>query len=166
AGKEDASKKVPDAEGDDLDKELQSLGIQPKDARGGESRIRYTRVRKIWDNWKNRLTSELTEKHTKAVKELEARANANTERLSYMDNVEKLINTDQRRYLDLLVMAQPAFRQYLNPALFGGGGGASPDGGGGGGSAPVGDKMPGPDAKFEDGSTGYSPEGLSKVLEW
>jgi len=165
AGKEGAGKKTPDAEGDELDKELQSLGIQPKDARGGESRIRYTRVRKIWDNWKNRLTSELTEKHGKAVKELEARATANAERLTYMDNVEKLINTDPRRYIDLLVMAQPAFRQYLNPTLFGGGG-AAPDGSGGGTAAPVGDKMPGPDAQFADGSTGYSPEGLQKVLEW
>lgn len=145
---------------DELDKELSGLGLQARDGKGQESRIRYSKVRKIWDNYKKKYATELTKQHEKTVQDLRGQMSQHAEKLQYLDNVNRLIATDKRRYLELLVMAQPEFRQFLNPAVFGGGQAA-------GTTQPVAqDEMPGPDAQYQDGSRGYTPEGFKKVLEW
>ncbi len=144
------------AEGDDLDKELQSLGVQSKDQRGGESRIRYSRIRKIWDNYKKKHEAEITQKHTDKIKEFETQATRTAQRIEYYDNLERIIKENPRRYVELLTMADPRFKEFFGPTS--------------GGPAPVAatgdEKMPQPDAQFADGTTGYSTEGFQKALEW
>ncbi len=143
---------------DPLAKDLEELGLKAPEEGQRENRIPYSRVRKIVENAQKkvegRFTSELGEVRTKLTA-AEAKA-------KQMDVADNLIATDPARYLQMLAMLHPAYKQYLEPK-----------------TAPTTvaaptptqpatatDPMPQPDHKFEDGSMGYTAEGYQKVTEW
>jgi hypothetical protein len=147
---------VAPAATDDLTKELEAMGIKAPVAGQRENRLPYSRVVKIVENARKKLITA----HTAAVKEATDRAAAAGERLKNMDAVDNLINTDTQRYLTMLANINPAYRRFLEPATAPAAAAAIPA------AAAVSDPAPAPDAQFPDGSKGYTPEGLQKLLDW
>ena len=136
-----------------LDAELLELGIKPpKDGR--DNRIPYSRMRKIIAN----ALKKRGDVHELSKKELNEKITALTERTGYMDTVDQMIVQDPEKYIGELA------RMY--PTLYGrfakGGTETKTEKV----ADPKDDPKPGPDLTYTDGSTGYSPEGLDKLLEW
>jgi hypothetical protein len=135
---------------DDIAKAMEAEGIKAPAKGERENRIPYSRVRKIietqrkkWDEGKTTEVKTYTEKLTAAEKRL----------ASYLE-IDKIASSDAKAYLQLLAQHNPAYAEFLKPA--------QP-------AAPVEDKndpRPAPDAKFPDGTIGYSPEGFDKLLGW
>jgi hypothetical protein len=142
---------------DDLTKELEALGLKAPEAGVRENRLPYSRVKKIVENSRKKLTDA----HTTALKERDDQLTKANERLKNMDAVDKLIATDPDRYLAMLGMLHPVYKKYTSapvatpPAPV-----AAPDP-----AAALGER-PAPDVKFEDGSFGYSPKQHEKLLDW
>lgn len=144
------------AEVDALARELEEQGIKPPVEGQKENRIPYSRVKKILGNAQKKLTDQ----HTSAVTETTTKLRQTEEALAPLLTMAKLADADPDRYISELARFNPAYKKFLTPA-------AAP-------ATPpkpqtqvsaLGE-MPKPDAKFADGSTGYSPEGFQKVLDW
>lgn len=137
---------------DDLDKELEALGIKPGVER--ENRIPYKRVKKIVENAKKALS----ESHTKALGEHTTKLTAAEQRLATMDSVDKLIASDPERYISMLAALHPdKYGKFVGRQ-------AEP-------AAPVADPAkddprPGPDGQYTDGTPGYTAAGQQKLDEW
>ncbi len=142
----------PVVEADPLSKELEELGLKAPVAGERENRIPYSRVKKIIENSRKKLA----EANAAALAERDGKLTESEKRLQNMDAVDRLIASDPDRYLGMLAALHPAYKKYL------GGGAAEVK------PAPVAasEPAPQPDARFEDGSIGYSAEGLQKLLEW
>jgi hypothetical protein len=141
---------------DDLTKELESMGIKAPIAGQRENRIPYSRVAKIVENSRKKLITA----HTEALKASESKSAAANERLKNMHLVDNLINTDPQRYIAMLANVNPAYKRFLEPV-------AAPAAAVPAAVVPAAtDPAPQPDAQFPDGSKGYTPEGLQKLLDW
>ena len=152
---------------DATDLELQALGLRAKNDQGLETRIKYSRVRKIWENYKIKHAKELEEKHTQALTPLQQQVQQFQERFQNIDAQEKLLASDPKRFLELLGTIQPAVRQFLSPTVYGAAApapGQPPNGT----TAPTSadDPMPKPNAKFPDGSEGYDMDGIKALNDW
>lgn len=158
---EKAEEEKPEA--DETDLELQALGLKGKDDRGVESRIRYSRVKKIWGNYKTKLEKEITERHQQEFEPVKQELETIKARVEPLMNAEKMLDTDPARYFATIGMINPALRQFLNPALFGG---QPPQQQQAQTPPPQDDPMPGPNAVFPDGTKGYDMEGIQKLNEW
>lgn len=145
-------------EEDDLDKELATLGVQRKDGKGQEARFRYSRFKKIWGNKEKALRESLTTENQKALKERDDRIAAWQKRIQTQDGVEKLIKENPARYLELLSVADPRFKELVR-------GGASPTQAAAQVAKEEGWKVPDPDAQYPDGSQGYRVETFQKTLQ-
>ena len=162
-GAEKPEEKKPEPEGDELDKELQQHGLRSKDDLGRDTRIRYPRVRKIVENMREKLTKELTGKHTEELTTLKQQLEQVGPAFQNYRAAEQLLETNPQRYFMAIAQANPALKQFLHPSLFGE-------------QVPQQqqqkavpadqDPRPQPDASFADGSKGYSPEGLEKLEAW
>jgi len=147
--------KKPDDDADELEKELAALGIHPPVEGQRENRLPYSRMVKIFRNAQKKWVTA----HQTELKERDTKLTASQERLQNMEAVDKLIANDPDRYLRMLAAIHPdKYSRFLD------------------GSKPTEVKSappvvessppPAPDAEFPDGSKGYSPEGLQKLLAW
>ena len=142
------------AEVDELAAELEALGINAPKEGERENRLPYSRVKKIIANSRKKLL----EAHTTDLKTRDDKYTAAEKRLKDFDAADNLLRTDPAKYLEMLAVLNPAYKQYasgqqqqqqvVKPAE------VKPD------------PAPGPDATFADGSKGYSAEGLEKLREW
>lgn len=133
---------------DDIDKELEALGIKPPVEGQRENRIPYNRVRKIVENSRKRLT----EQHTTALKGVSEKLTTAEKTIGTFDRVAA---TDPDALMAHLVKTHPGkYDKFVKPTS----------------AEPVVDDtmagMPKPDYVFEDGSLGYTMEGNRKVMEW
>jgi hypothetical protein len=135
---------------DDLDRVLEQYGIKGPRKGQREGTFTYTRFRKV-----------LGQEIKRAADKFEGDIKPLKERTTQIEAVERLIAGDPTRYLTMLSAVHPQYKKFLEPP-------APP--------APAApekpafdagaDPMPQPDAKFSDGSLGYSPEGFQKYQEW
>ena len=136
-----------------LDAELLALGVKPP-KEGRDNRIPYSRTRKIIAN----ALKKRGDAHELTKKELEAKITALTERTGYMDTVDQMIARDPDAYVRELARLHPDKYSKFIPVE-----GAKK-------SEVVDlnkdDPKPVPDAKYADGTIGYSPEGLDALLAW
>jgi hypothetical protein len=72
-----------------------------------------------------------------------------------------IADRDPERFLQALASADPRYRERLAPVLAA----IEQASSGNGHDAPIGE-MPAPDVQLADGTTGYSPEGLDRLLKW
>lgn len=149
-------------------------GLQSKNIGGKENRIPYSRVRKIIeknekdtrDKAKKELEAEWTPKLTEATQKVQAYE----QRLAQVGQFEQILENDPKQFLQMLsqVPAYKGFFDYIGQLSKAGQ--ATPAGGGvpatSGAPVEADDPMPKPDAKYPDGSIGYSEEGLEKYMQW
>lgn len=152
----------PAVEGDEIDKILEAAGVKAPKEGERENRIPYSRTRKIIGN----ALKKQGEGHTAAVTELNTKLTAQEGELVNFRRADSLAAKDPDRYMEVLATINPAFKAYVK-------GGAAATGADGkpvvaaaaGASKDLGPK-PGPDIKYTDGSTAFSPEQLEKREEW
>lgn len=148
--------KVPEI--DELTQELEAAGIKAPIDGQRENRIPYSRVKKIVDG----AIKKRTTAHETAIGETRTKLTAAEARLKNFENSDKLIATDADKYMAMLAVLHPEYKEFVR---------------GGGGAAPAGTRpavvattdlgpKPQPDLKYSDGSLGYSPEQLDKRDEW
>lgn len=139
---------------DQLTKDLEDLGLKAPKEGERENRLPHSRVKKIAENYGKKVEAKFTTELTDVRAKLAA-SEANTQ---IMNNINHLIDTDPDAFMERLSTVNPIFKKYLPSA-------AAPEPAKQ--VAPVASTpKPGPDMQFEDGSTGYSPEGLDKLLAW
>lgn len=159
---EDASpsEKAQIVEPDELIQELESLGLKAPIEGQRENRLPYSRVKKIVENARKKLLDS----HTAALSEHETKYSEAQKRLENMDAVDHLIETDPERYISMLAALHPEkYKRFLAGQAQ-----ASDAASRQASDAKLAaaDPAPKPDAKYEDGSVGYSPEGLQALLDW
>jgi hypothetical protein len=141
------------AEVDELAAELEALGIKAPKEGERENRLPYSRVKKIIANSRKKLQ----EANAAEIKTRDEKYAAAEKRLKDFDAADHLSKTDAKKYLELLAVLNPEFKQFLGgqqqPAV------VKP-------AEVKPDPAPGPDATFADGSKGYSAEGLERLREW
>ena len=148
--------KKPDV--DEFDKDLEDAGFPKPKPGERENKLPWSRARKIFENKVTKVRTELQ----KTIDEQVGKLKSADDYQARIKAVDKLIATDPRRYLENLVALHgDKYRQFLTPAEV---------------KQEVkeavkrpndaDDPRPQPDAKFEDGSLGYSNEGLNKLLDW
>lgn len=154
----------PVAETDEVAKYLESEGIKAQVEGKRENRIPYSRVtamikkreQKILDAHK----AELEKTSTPFNPMVEAAKRAGIEPSVYAQNLlamERLAQTDPDRYIQVLAAVSPAFKKFIRE---------HPEGAVTKPAVADTDPKPAPDAKYADGSVGYSAEGFEKVLQW
>lgn len=148
---------------DDLDRELMSLGILPKDTHGRETRMRYSRIKKMWANKKAALDSEFKSQREKADTDWKRQVADREARLADFEQANRLIASNPMFYLQSLIAVRPEYRDHI--LAF-----AKQQGGTTAAAASAiqqtDDPRPQPDGVFPDGTKGYTPEGLQKLEEW
>lgn len=151
-------KTPPPPPDDELTKELMAFGIHPPKPGQREGVFKWSKVRKIVENTRTKTAARFE----KDLTETKAQLKQSGDRLRNMDAVDHMILNDPDRYIRTLATIHPQL--YGKYAGLGTEGKAPPQAG----ATPPAkdDPRPPPDAKFEDGSLGYSPEGLDKLLEW
>lgn len=152
--------KKADEPKDDLEKELEALGLGKKELKPGEreNRLPYSRTRKIVGN----AIKRTTEKFQGQVTELTTKHDAVTKENQVYKNADRIIFEEPDRYIGMLAALHPdKYGKYVEqarkPAVE-----KVAD-------APVVDPKdpePTPDHTFEDGSKGFTPEGFQKLREW
>lgn len=136
---------------DDIDNELAALGIKAPVEGQRENRLPYSRVRKIVENARKKLTDA----HTTELTTRDGKLTAAEARLKLVEQAEQLASTDPDRYLAMLAKSNPAYARFLaSPAAE-----AKP-------AAKAVEARPAPDFTYEDGSKGYTEAGLEKLLQW
>jgi hypothetical protein len=139
---------------DQVTKDLEELGLKAPKEGERENRLPHSRVKKIAENYGKKVEAKFTQELT----EVRAKLAATEETTRVMNNINHLIDTDPDTFMARLTAINPAFKKYVPGAAAE----AKPQQ-----AAPAADTpKPGPDMKFDDGSTGYSPEGLDKLLSW
>ncbi len=151
-----AKAEAGDAQGQD---NLDQFGVQRESVPGRENRIPYSRVTKI-------VGKAVSEAQTKAKGEWEPKVQALEGELheyktyhQKVQNFEKTMLTDHRRFLTLL-NGIPGYAELLAP-IFAPQQQAAPQQ-----AAPAVDDMPQPDVELENGNKVYSMDGLKKLNEW
>lgn len=145
---------------EELKKELEAAGIKPPVAGQRENRLPWTRVQKILENTRKKLKDS----HAAATKTFEEKFAVADAKGKQMDLVDNLIATDPDRYIKELARIHPdKYGKYLTA-------GAAQQSAAAAATTvaattAVGDK-PAPDAKFPDGSIGYSPDQHEKLMAW
>ena len=140
---------------DELTAELEALGIKVPREGERENRLPYSRIKKIFGNAQKKWVAD----HANEITERETRLTKAQERLQNMDNVDRLIEADPDRYIGMLAALHPEkYKKFISstsqetreqPQKV----------------VPT-EPMPQPDTKFDDGSVGYSPEGLNALMDW
>ena len=154
------------ADEDELDRELAGLGINAKDGQGRETRIRYSRFKKMWANREAKLKGDFEATGKKSVEQLQQQVQERDRRLSEVDVTNNLIQTNPGFYLQALLAVRPDYKDaivQMAQQLTGGKLEAPANGPAGGADD---DPMPQPDGVWPDGTKGYTPEGLAKRDEW
>lgn len=152
-----AAKNKP-AEPDAVDKELEALGIKAPKEGERENRLPHSRIKALFGKAQKKWTDD----HAAELKERDTKIQAADERLQNMDNVDRLIATDPDRYIGMLAALHPAhYKKYLTPGAV-----EKPAEGAKPAVATDLGPRPAPDAKFPDGSSGYSEEQHEKLLTW
>jgi len=144
-------------EPDEIDAILGAEGIKPPVQGQRENRIPYSQTKRIIANAKTKWMAEQEAKgvpEVKALKEWREQHEPKLKALEAYENADRLATTDPDRYLEMLAKANPAYQKFLTPKEA-----PKPSGNGH-------DPRPEPDVQYQDGSRGYSPEGLGKLLDW
>jgi hypothetical protein len=137
---------------DELDKELEAEGIKKHSDATRENRIPYSRVRKIVENTKKRLS----EAHTTALSTKETEYRQYKTKADQLDLVDRMIATDDDRYMRTLAILHPEkYSKYLNREPVAAKPATDPDEG-----------KPQPDYKFDDGTFGYTDKQHQRLMEW
>lgn len=148
--------KTPEEE--QLDKDLAELGIRPPKEGERENRLPHSRVKVMLGKY----GAKLAERHAAVLTAKEAEYAPLRQKSEEIDNVDRLIVADPDRYIGILAT--------LHPEKYGKFVGKAP--------AEVKPEVkpnealtalgarPAPDAKFDDGSQGYTPEQHEKLLNW
>ncbi len=146
-------------EKDELTKELEALGLKEPKEGERENRLPFKRVKKITENYGKKVAAKYEAELTPLKAEVETLRTVKTS----VANVDRLIASDPDRYITMLAGIHPEYKKFLQGGKVEGKGSAEP----------VVDKAvaalgerPKPDAKFEDGSEGYSPAQHEKLLDW
>ncbi len=144
---------------DEVEAVLDTMGIKSPIEGQRENRIPYTRVKKIVEK-AIREREQKFDEEKKGFTEKLTKAEEREKRLALLEQVDQLATNDPARYIELLKRANPAYERYFAtqqqqqattppPAQL-----------------QANDPMPQPDHKFEDGSLGYTQEGLQKWQDW
>jgi hypothetical protein len=108
----------------------------------------------------DKVLAAAREESTKAVQQIKEQHQQELQSYQTRAQLLDVADQDPQRFLQALAAADPRYAQLLNGAI---------QGNGNGHQAPAADPnadMPEPDAQFADGSVGYSPAGLRKLLDW
>lgn len=138
------------------DKELEDIGLLPVKPGQKENRIPYSRVRKIILNGLKKRGAT----HAEAVKALNSTIEGLQTKVGLMDKLEEFVKTKPDEYIAHLQKLHPEqYGKYTKAELRE--------------AAKTGefvpakdDPKPEPDGEYPDGSKGYTPEGVQKLLEW
>lgn len=138
------------------DKELEEAGLLPIKEGQKENRIPYSRVRKIILNALKKRGAT----HEEAVKALNSTIDGLQTKTKLMDNLEEFVKTNPDGYMAHLQKIHPEqYGKYTKAEL--------KEAAKTGEFVPAkDDPRPEPDGKYTDGSSGYTPEGVQKLLEW
>ena len=140
---------------DDLDRELEALGVKAPVEGQRENRLPYSRVKKIVEN----AIKKQTTAHEAALNTRAQREAAYQRELEVYRRTDAIIRSDPDRFLGMLAALNPQYKKFL----------ASGNGEGTQRAQPAGrstDPMPPPDGEYADGTKGYTPDGLAKLLDW
>jgi hypothetical protein len=140
-------------EPDEVEREMAEFGIQLKPLVPGkrENAIPQSRVKQMTE----KMRAKLVTAHQQEIKAREDRIAAAEQ--ARQELIQMAIK-DPEQNLRQLMEVNPAYRDAIQKIL-GVAAETAP-------AVPAGDPMPQPDATFPDGSTGYSQEGMGKLLEW
>lgn len=138
---------------EEMIKELASYGIHPPKPGQREGVFRWSKVQKVLENTRKKAA----EKYEKDIRERDERIRQHEMRAKNEEAANRLIATDAQRYLEVLSTLHPEYKRFLPSAAAE----TKP-------KVEVSPKTepPPPDAQFADGSLGYSPEGLDKLMQW
>jgi hypothetical protein len=140
---------------DPVAKELEDLGLAAPKAGERENRLPYSRVKKIVENSRTKLTAA----HTTALAEVTTKLTAAEQKVQQMDRADQLFATDPDRALMMLESLHPGkYKKFLTPPTAAAAA-VTPL------ASTVGPR-PGPDVEYQDGSRGYSPDQHAKLLDW
>jgi len=142
---------VKEKELTEVEKILAEAGITAPKPGQKDNKIPYTRTVKIVGN----ALKKQADTHAAFVTESTGKLTAAEARVKTFEAADKLADSDPDRYMQILATINPAYKKFLTPGV------AEPVI-----AAPVGEKAPGPDMKFDDGSVGYSPEQAQKREDW
>lgn len=148
------------AEPDEVDKELETLGIKAPRAGERENRLPHSRVKKIFTN----AQKKWAEAHLGELKTRDEKITQHQQELENFRRADELLASDPDRYISMLAAIHPdKYKKYVSgaPTV----GLADTKSAAVASVAALGPR-PAPDHKFEDGSTGYTPEQHEKLLDW
>lgn len=151
-------KATPADAGDEIDKILEAAGVKAPKEGERENRIPYSRTRKIIGN----ALKKQGETHTAAIASVNAKVAAQDAELVNFRRADDLATKDPDKYMAILANINPAFKAYAKGGAGAAAGAATTVAAG---TSKLGPK-PGPDIKYADGSTAFSPEQLEKREEW
>ena len=160
----------PPAKADDdealFTQELEGYGIHAPKPGERENRIPYSRVRKIIANAFKKKGTE----HTTALTERDTKLTAAEAKVAEQERINQLADTNPERFLELAAQANPrVWTPILTRYKAAPGTTAAvvpqADATLDATIAALGPK-PEPDGVYPDGTTGYTPEGLEKFMQW
>jgi hypothetical protein len=142
----------------EAEKLLEAEGIKAPKEGERENRIPYHRQVKIFGN----ALKKVEARHTAALSEVTAKVAAQDAELVNFRRADSLATKDPDKYMEVLGTINPAFKAYTKA------GAAAAEGKPAAGVAAASElgPKPGPDIKYADGSTAFSPEQLEKRDEW
>lgn len=144
---------VPD---DELTKELATFGIHAPQPGKREGLFKWSKVRKVVESARTKTAARFE----KDLADRDTRLKTAEGRLKGMDSVDQLILIDPDRYIRTLAAIHPdKYGKFVN----GSAGAAEAKKPEAAAAAPAAE-APEPDLRYEDGSMGYGPEGLKKLL--
>lgn len=151
---------------DQLTKDLEELGLKAPKEGERENRLPHSRVRKIAENYGKKVSA----KFETTIKEKDTQITQANDRLKNFDNADRLIASDPDRYISMLAAIHPEYKKFIaggmvkeTPKVD-----TTPAAADAATTAAITALGPRPahDAKYEDGSLGYSLEQHDKLLDW
>lgn len=142
---------------------LESEGIKRTQPGQRENRIPYTRVQKIIKNAQKKWQDESGSKHSAELKSRETKLTEYQERIKLLDTLEQMASGDDERFIRMLAANNPRYSRYLKVLEKDAEAEAKRS------SAPSidpNDPKPMPDGVHQDGSPGYTQDGLDELNEW
>jgi hypothetical protein len=138
------------AERDEL---AELLGIADRTGPGKwTSRIAYSKIHKVLKDRDAKVKAD----HDAAIKGHTDKVTEYEKRLDAIAQVEHAMFNEPERFVAML-QTIPGYAGYFS----GSGNSNTPSP-----RQPVGNQRPGPDIRYQDGTTGYSEEGLQRLLDW
>jgi hypothetical protein len=133
---------------------LKKLDINPPDEKAAKNRIPYGRSLRTLVNKVRKFEQQLSEAHGKEIAPLKAKLSGAESQLVNLLNADRMLRNDPDMFMRTIAAMFPdKYGKYVSgqstakPA--------DPNAG-----------MPAPDLKYDDGSTGYSPEQYAKLQQW